>query len=148
MVIPKAHYEAVGEPEFAKSPVATGPYRFDEQVLGASIQVDAVNARHFRGNGIPKYQTITFLSIAEETTRVAMLKSGSADIIDVSRERVTSLAEDGFSIFYKERADVMGAYFFQQWEEDSPFKDIRVREALNKAINRPAILEHIFRGHR
>ena len=40
----------------------------------------------------------------------------------------------------------MGAYFFQQWEENSPFKDVKVREAINKAINRPAILEHIFEG--
>jgi len=145
MVVPMAHYEAVGESEYAKSPVASGPYSFGEQVLGASVRVDAVNAPHFRG-GIPKYETITFLGIPEETTRYAMLKSGSADIIDTSRERIDSLKADGFNVFYKERADLMGAYFFQQWEENSPFKDIKVREAINKAINRPAILEHIFEG--
>jgi len=115
MVVPKAHYEAVGEPEFAKSPVASGPYSFGEQVLGASIRVDAVNAPHFRG-GIPKYETVSFLGIPEETTRYAMLKSGSADIIDTSRERIDSLEADGFNVFYKSRADLMGAYFFQQWE--------------------------------
>ena len=149
MLIPKAHYEAVGEPEFAKSPIGSGPYRFGEQVLGASVQVDSINRSHFRGGpngGIPKYETITFLGVSEETTRVAMIKSGQADIIDASRERVASLAEDGFNIFYKERADLMGAYFFQQWEEGNPFKDVRVREALNKAINRDAILEHIYLG--
>ena len=145
MVVPKAHYEAVGELEFAKSPVASGPYRFGEQVLGASIRVDAVNEPHFRG-GIPKYETVSFLGIPEETTRYAMLKSGSADIIDTSRERIESLEADGFNVFYKSRADLMGAYFFQQWEENSPFKDVKVREAINKAINRPAILEHIFEG--
>jgi peptide/nickel transport system substrate-binding protein len=123
MVVPKAHYEAVTEAEFAKSPVGSGPYQFGEQVLGASIRVEAVNAPHFRG-GIPKYEPITFLSIPEEATRVAMLKSGEADIIDTSRERVDSLQKAGFNIFYKERADVMGAYFFQQWEEDPPFRDI------------------------
>jgi peptide/nickel transport system substrate-binding protein len=114
-------------------------------VLGASVEVEAIDGPHFRG-GIPKYQTITFLGIPEETTRVAMIKSGEADIIDLSRERVESLQKDGFNIFYKDRADLMGAYFFQQWEEDSPFKDKRVREALNLAINREAILEHIFQG--
>ena len=149
MIVPKAHYEAVTEAEFGKAPIASGPYRFVEQVLGASVQVESINRPHFRGGPggrIPKYATITFLGVSEETTRVAMLKSGQADVIDVSRERIAPLAEDGFNIFYKERALLTGAYFFQQWEEDNPFGDVLVREALNKAINRDAILEHIFLG--
>ena len=149
MIVPKAHYEAVSEPEFAKAPIGSGPYRFVEQVLGASVQVESINRPHFRGGpngGIPKYAEMTFLGVSEETTRLAMLKSGQADVIDVSRERIAPLAEDGFNIFYKERALLTGMYFFQQWEDDNPFKDVRVREALNKAINRDAILEHIFLG--
>ena len=149
MVVPKAHYEAVTEAEFAKAPIASGPYQFVEQVLGASVQMESINRAHFRGGpggGIPKYATITFLGVSEETTRIAMLKSGQTDVIDLSRERIAPLAEDGFHIFYKERALLTGAYFFQQWEEDNPFRDQRVREALNKAINRDAILEHIFLG--
>ena len=149
MVVPKAHYEAVGEPEFAKAPIGSGPYRFVEQVLGASVQVESINRPHFRGGpdgGIPKYAELTFLGVSEETTRIAMLKSGQTDVIDVSRERIAPLADDGFNIFYKERALLSGMYFFQQWEEGNPFGDIRVREALNKAINRDAILEHIFLG--
>jgi peptide/nickel transport system substrate-binding protein len=145
MVVAKGYYEEVGESEFAKSPIGSGPYKFSSQVLGSSVEVEAIEGSHFRG-GIPKYQTITFEGIAEETTRVANLKSGAVDIIDVSRERVDSIAEEGYNIFYKERADLMGAYFFQQWEDDSVFKDIRVREALNLAINREAILEFIFQG--
>ena len=149
MVVPKAHYEAIGESEFAKAPIGSGPYRFVEQVLGASVQVESINRPHFRGGpngGIPKYAELTFLGVSEETTRIAMLKSGQTDVIDVSRERIAPLADDGFNIFYKERALLSGMYFFQQWEEGNPFGDIRVREALNKAINRDAILEHIFLG--
>jgi peptide/nickel transport system substrate-binding protein len=149
MIVPKAHHEAVGEEEFGKSPIGSGPYRFVEQVLGASVNVESINRSHFRGGpsgGIPKYAEITFLAVSEETTRIAMLKSGQTDVIDTSRERIGPLAEDGFNIFYKERALLTGAYFFQQWEDDNPFNDIRVREALNKAINREAILEHLFLG--
>ncbi len=149
MIVPKAHYESVGEGEFAKSPIGSGPYQFVEQVLGASVNVESVGRPHFRGGpegGIPKYEEMTFLGVSEETTRIAMLKSGQSDVIDISRERIAPLADDGFNIFYKERALLTGAYFFQQWEEDNPFQDIRVREALNKAINREAILEHIFLG--
>ncbi|MCY4366272.1 MAG: ABC transporter substrate-binding protein [Chloroflexi bacterium] len=149
MVVPKAHYEAVGEEEFAKAPIGSGPYKFVDQVLGASVAVEAIDGPHFRGGAggsVPKYAQITFLGVSEETTRIAMLKSGQTDVIDVSRERIAPLADDGFNIFYKERALLSGMYFFQQWEEGNPFGDIRVREALNKAINRDAILEHIFLG--
>ena len=149
MIVPKAYYEAVGEPEFAKAPIGSGPYRFVEQVLGASVQVESINRPHFRGGpngGIPKYADLTFLGVSEETTRIAMLKSGQTDVIDASRERIAPLADDGFNIFYKERALLTGMYFFQQWEEGNPFGDIKVREALNKAINRDAIQEHIFLG--
>ena len=149
MVVPKAHYEAVGEVEFGRAPIGSGPYQFVDQVLGASVAVESINQPHFRGGpggGVPKYAQITFLGVSEETTRIAMLKSGQTDVIDVSRERIAPLADDGFNIFYKERALLTGMYFFQQWEEGNPFGDIRVREALNKAINRDAILEHIFLG--
>ena len=149
MIVPKAHYEAIGEEEFAKAPIGSGPYQFVDQVLGASVEVESINRPHFRGGAggsIPKYARITFLGVSEETTRIAMLKSGQTDVIDVSRERIAPLADDGFNIFYKERALLSGMYFFQQWEEGNPFGDIRVREALNIAINRDAILEHIFLG--
>ena len=149
MIVPKAHYEAVGEEEFAKAPIGSGPYQFVGQILGDSAVVESINRPHFRGGpngGIPKYAQITFRGVSEETTRIAMLKSNQTDVIDVSRERIAPLADDGFNIFYKERALLTGMYFFQQWEEGNPFGDIRVREALNKAINRDAILEHIFLG--
>lgn len=149
MIVPKAHYEAVGEEEFGRNPIGSGPYQFVDQVLGASVAVESINRPHFRGgpNGaFPKYAEITFLGVSEETTRIAMLKSGQTDVIDASRERIAPLADDGFNIFYKERALLTGMYFFQQWEDGNPFGDIRVREALNKAINRDAILEHIFLG--
>ena len=91
MIVPKAYYEAVGEEEFARAPIGSGPYRFVDQVLGASVALESINRPHFRGGpngGIPKYAQITFLGVSEETTRIAMLKSGQTDVIDVSRERI------------------------------------------------------------
>lgn len=83
-VLNQAYYEEVGESEFAQSPIGSGPYRFESQVLGSSTTVEAVNRPHFRG-GIPKYETIRFEAIPEETTRIANLRSGAVDIIDTSR---------------------------------------------------------------
>ena len=149
MLMPQAQYEAVGEQEFASNPVGSGPYSFGQLVQGNYVRVDSTHRRHFRGSpdgGVPKYGTITFFRVTEVATRIAALKTGQADVIDTNRDAITSLGATGFNLFYKERTHLIGAYFSQQWEEGSPFRDIQVRRALNYAINREAVLEDIFQG--
>ncbi|MBI3326857.1 MAG: hypothetical protein HYZ81_09165, partial [Nitrospinae bacterium] len=95
--------------------------------------------------GAPKYKTVMYRAIPEESTRIAMLQTGEADIIGISRERVAELQARGFKVFVKERGSVMGCYMHQQWE-DMPVADRRVRQALNLAINREEIVRFIFAG--
>ena len=76
-------------PVFARKPVGSGPYRFVEQVVGSHIKMAAVD-NHWR-LGTPKYKSVTFRLIPEETTRIALLRRGEVDVADVSRERVKEL---------------------------------------------------------
>src|SRR5947207_9033449 len=85
MVLPKKYIEANGDDVFARKPVGTGPYKFVEQVVGSHIKMTAVDP-HWR-IGVPKYKTIMFRLVPEETTRIALLRRGEADVADVSRER-------------------------------------------------------------
>jgi len=83
--------------------------------------------------------------VPEESTRIAMIQTGEADVVGVSRERVAELQARGLKVFVKERGSVMGCYFHQQWE-DVPVADKRVRQALNLAINREELVKFIFAG--
>src|SRR6267142_4627133 len=78
MILPKKYIEANGDDVFAQKPVGSGPYRFVEQVTGSHIKLAAVD-NHWR-IGVPRYKTVTFRLVSEETTRIALLRRGEVNI--------------------------------------------------------------------
>ena len=86
MILPSKYFQQVGADAFAKNPIGSGPYKVVRNAIGSLIQLEAVE-RHWR-EGIPKFKTVTFLLVPEESTRLAQLRTGEADIIAVSREKV------------------------------------------------------------
>ena len=143
MIVPKKHLEAKGDDAFARSPVGSGPYRFVEQVIGSHIKLEAVPS-HWRA-GAPKYRTLTFRIVPEETTRIALLRRGEADIIEVSRERVKELQRSAVPIVTKRQDAHVDFWWILPWTS-SPIRDKRVREALNIAIDRAELIDSVFAG--
>jgi peptide/nickel transport system substrate-binding protein len=143
MVLPKKYIEANGDDVFARKPVGSGPYRFVEQVTGSHIKLAAVD-QHWR-IGVPKYKTITFKLVSEETTRIALLRRGEVDIADVSRERVRELEHEGFPIHMRKEEAILTMWWILP-RDGVPTKDKRVREALNLAVDRGEIAQSIFAG--
>src|SRR5207247_1331879 len=94
MILPKQYVEAKGDDGFARAPVGSGPYRFVEQVSGSHVRLEAVPS-HWR-LGTPKYKTVVFKAVPEETTRIAMLRRGEADVVEISRERMKEVAGAGY----------------------------------------------------
>jgi len=144
LVQPKNYTETIGVEEFANDPVGSGPYKWVDQRKGDFMEFEAMD-QHWRV-GVPKFKTFTFRVIPEESTRIAALKANEVDVISVSRERAPQLKKDGQKIFSKVGASVLGLYFHEQYLADSIWKDIRVREAFNLAINRDELCEFVFAG--
>jgi peptide/nickel transport system substrate-binding protein len=143
MPVPAAHYQSVGDEEFAKNPIGTGPFSFSSQRIGDFMELTAVED-HWR-EGTPTVETIRLRKIPEESTRIAALRTDEADIITVSRENVSEIRDAGLQVFLREGQAIVGFYFHQQWE-DVPTSDIKVREAMNLAVNREELAEFIFGG--
>jgi peptide/nickel transport system substrate-binding protein len=141
MILPKQHFDQVGADGFARNPVGSGPYKVVKNAMGSSIQLEAVE-NHWR-DGVPKYKTITFMLVPEESTRLAQLQTGEADLIAISRERVPEVKAAGFNIFSKLNDQVVVIYMQQQWDP-VPVADKRVRQALNLAIDKEAIMKFVF----
>ena len=144
LIQPKNYTESVGNDEFAKSPIGSGPYTWVDQRKGDFMELKAQET-HWR-DGVPVWDTVVFRIIPEESTRIAALKAGEVDVISVSRERAPQLKSDGLNIFSKNGASVLGLYFHEQWRYNSAYKDINVRKAFNLAINREELCEFIFAG--
>ncbi len=142
-ILPKKYYEQVGSDGFAAKAIGSGPYKWVKSTAGSVLQLEAVE-KHW-AEGVPQYKTVTYRVVPEESTRMAMLQTGEADIVGVSRERVAELQAQGFKVFVKEQGSVMGCYFHQQWD-DVPVAKKEVREALNLALNRDELVKFIFAG--
>ena len=141
--VDKSHYEAVGEDEYARNPIHTGVYQWTDHLKGDFIELTSWG-EHWR-EGVPAFETLLIKTIPEESTRIAALKTEEVDLINISRERVTEVEEAGYQIFPRPGQAVIGFYFHQQWE-DVPWADLRVRQAMNYAIDREEIVEFIFAG--
>jgi ABC-type transport system substrate-binding protein len=102
---------------------------------------------HHWGIGVPKFDTVKVVAVPEENTRLAMLKSGEADVISLSRRYVQEYAKNGYVIATKPAASEMQILINNQWDTKSPLHDKRVREAMAYAIDSKAILNSLLLGN-
>src|SRR5256712_8752487 len=76
-VVPKKYIEKVGEDGFRRQPVGLGPYRFVSAKPGIELVLEA-NEQYWRKK--PTVKRVVFKGVPDRTTRLAMLKTGEADI--------------------------------------------------------------------
>ena len=143
MILPKTYFQQVGADGFARAPIGSGPYRVAKNAIGAAIHLEALD-HHWR-DGVPRFKTVTFMLVPEESTRLAQLRTGEADVIAVSREKVPEVKAAGFNVYSKLNDQVVAVYMQQQWDP-VPIADKRVRQALNLAIDKEAIMQFVFAG--
>ncbi len=142
VVLPKKYMTEKGLDGFNASPVGSGPYRFVSSAAGVDLKLEAVD-RHWLV-GVPRWKNLTVLAVKEESTALAMLKTGQVDIINVGRDKLAQVKD--YKIYTKPGADTWGFYLNNQDNPSTYLGHKEFREALSIAINRQEIKDYIFEG--
>src|SRR5213594_303068 len=137
-IVPKKYIEKVGEEGFRRQPVGLGPYRVLRQTPGVELVLEA-NEQYWRKK--PSIKTLVIKGVPDRTTRLAMLKTGEADIgyLMVGVEAATIKADPKLRLAKVIPSATWWIEFPEQWKPTSPWHDRRVRLAANLAIDKPSI---------
>jgi len=123
-------------------PVGTGPFTFVEWIRGDRV----VLARNPNYWGEPAYlDRVVFRPILEPTTRTMMLLAGEADIaLDLPADDVPIVEADRLTDVV--RGPSLVVQYIGLNNQRGPFRDVRVRQAINYAINREEIIDAVLGG--
>ncbi len=142
----KNYFEKVGDEEFGKHPVGTGPWWFVSRVIKEEIRFEAFDD-YWNTEHRPGVKNLTIKVIPEDLTRVAAFKTGAIDWIDAVPP---SMVEE-----FKKMPGVTTAGFvapnnlylsMDAIGENAPYKDVRVRQAVAHAIDVDAIIKSVLFG--
>lgn len=142
-IISKKYYGSKSIEEVAEKPMGAGPYKFVEWVKGDHLILKA-NDKYWGGK--PPIENIVFRVIPEEGARLNELKAGKIDFaeqisVDVMEEANTDISHADI------KEGLRKMLLSISIEKGNPaLKDKRVRQALNYAINKEAIIKNILGG--
>jgi peptide/nickel transport system substrate-binding protein len=144
-IVPKRYFERVGEDGFKKAPVGAGPYKFVSFNPGVELVLEA-NESYWRKT--PNVKRLVLRSVPDETTRLAMLKRGEADIAYSIRGALAEELRRTPGLTLKPTVPTFTEWlvFTEQWDAKSPWADKRVRLAANLAIDRKTLNEAEYLG--
>jgi glutathione transport system substrate-binding protein len=135
---------AKGGAFLARNPVGTGPFKFVSWDPGREIVVER-NPEYWEA-GQPRVDRIVFKFIPEDASRVAMLLSGEAQfafpIPGVQAEAIARTPDVSLDARWS-----IYAFYVALNTQRGPFRNQAVRQALNYAIDKNAIIKIVLRGH-
>jgi len=131
-----------GDAGVLQHPVGTGPYRFVEWVKNDHVTLEA-NPTYWGPK--PKIKRIIFQIVPDASVRVLRLKSGEAQIdADVTTQDVLSTAKTKGIVQMKQPGQLINGIGITT--DVKPLNDVRVRQALNYAVDRKALSRSLFKG--
>jgi peptide/nickel transport system substrate-binding protein len=143
LVMPAKALKELGPQKLAERPIGTGPFKFVEWKRDERLVLDR-NPDYWQGPA--DVSRVTFRFIPEFSARMAALLSGEIDIMkDVPPHAVDAVDRSGRS---KVRATVSSRinYLALVNLKPGPMQDVRVRRAMNHAVDVDELIKQVLRG--
>ena len=159
----KAQWDAEGEESYETNIAGTGPYVMEEHRLGESVLYTKAPGEHWRHP--VDWNELIMTWTLEEATRLAQFQAGETHLTEVNKDLTDQLVDQGYKLVkstgpaQQVQINFTGLYFGTEDESrdkyvgitgkldpDLPFTDIRVRQAINRAIDRETIRLELYKG--
>src|SRR6058998_2125836 len=146
-------YLEAGEDGAERRPIGTGPWKFVEHVRGDRIVYEAVEG-HWRAT--PNFKRLVMLKVPEPATRMAMLRAGSVDVIEIGGEYVDELKKVGVRTLTMPNVAWVYVILGGQWPTKPSYdravpwaqpdleRARKVRLALNLAVDKNAVMQRVM----
>ncbi len=138
-------WNRLGPDGFAQTPVGTGAFKLRDWGQASGRMIFDAYTESWRA---PKnIDVLELWTVADATTRIQALLTGQVDVLEsLSVDDVALVESAGFKVWSFGGAQVSSIAFRTVGNPDSPLQDIRVRQALNYAVNRALIADVLFGG--
>jgi peptide/nickel transport system substrate-binding protein/oligopeptide transport system substrate-binding protein len=139
-VLPREEVERLGQ-DFGTHPVGSGPYLLTEWKHGQFIML---TAREDYFEGRPKLNGIDYRIIPEDLTAVMEFETGHLDVLQIPSSEYKRYTTDPVWRDQVYGRPGLNSYYLGLNCTRPPFDDIRVRHAVNMAVDRKHILNTVF----
>ena len=144
VIISPAALAKYGSKGIAQNPVGTGPFKFVEWKSTDYLKV--AKWEGYWKKGYPKIDSITWRPVVDNNTRAAMMQTNEAHFaFPMPPEALESLSKKA-SLEVTKAPSIIHRYLSMNTQQ-KPFDNPKVREAINYAINKDALVKVAFSGY-
>ncbi len=129
--------------QIGRNPVGTGPFRF---VSWTPDTLKVAANPHYWQQGLPLLKGVTVRSNPEDGARIAMLQAGEAQFIYPVPAPMVKLVQNSPKLALIDDPSIIVNYVAMNVMK-KPYDDVRVRQALNHAIDKKAFIRVVFNGY-
>jgi len=163
----KAQWDKEGEMGYETRPAGTGPYIFKERQMSRYVLYERAPAPHWKW-GTVDWKEIKMTWTTEEPPRFAQLLAGETHLTEINRDLTEDAIAKGYKLIKSRQVAQQtvlafgGLYFGTEdkqtkryteyggitgrFDPKVPWTNKKVRQAMNKAVNRAELLKVMYKG--
>jgi len=149
----KVQHDKAAVEAYSKDPNGSGPMKLVRHIPWEVMEFERFGDYYYQpGNGLPEdrrmqFTTLDLRLVPEESTRVAAIRAGEADIAPASLSAKKQIEAGGGRLVFGREGIYFRIMLLGCWHDlDFPCKDKRVRHALDYAIDKELIRDTLFGG--
>jgi peptide/nickel transport system substrate-binding protein len=149
-IIPHDYFAAVGNEGFVQAPVGSGPFKFVSAKLDEQIVLERFDGYYGGAPDLPPVgpallEGLVFRVLPDAADRVAALQAGEVDIIQSVPSYLIPILDADPDVLVKS-APGTRPFWMEMNVHQPPFDDVRVRQAMNYAIDADLIVDAFLDG--